>query len=80
MAKLRAHVHVKDSAGQIHVFGPDDEVPEWAQGEITHPMAWEGGELPTVRRLTDPDPAKKAPAKRAAPRRKAVGDGAAGAE
>lgn len=82
MAKLRTHVHVKDDKGLTHVFGPADELPEWAQRAITNPKAWEGGVLPTVSQLTEPTPApvKKAPTKRAAPRRKAVSNGAAGTE
>jgi len=27
---LLTHVHVYDERGETHVFGPDDEVPEWA--------------------------------------------------
>ncbi|MFE7624246.1 hypothetical protein [Streptomyces sp. NPDC057509] len=80
MAKLRTYVHVKDEQGQDHAFGPDDVVPEWAQVLITNPKAWL--EPPSASRLTEPAPVsavKKAPAKRAAPRRKvggsAVSDG-----
>jgi hypothetical protein len=69
VAKLRTYVHVTDDKGQPHAFGPDDNVPEWAQALITNPKAW--AEAPSVKRLTDPEPAPKAPAKRAAPRRKA---------
>jgi hypothetical protein len=73
MATLATNVHVTDDEGTAHVFGPADEVPEWAQVRITNPKAW--AEAPTVSRLTDPEPAKRAPAKRAAPRRKAADGG-----
>jgi hypothetical protein len=74
VAKLRTYVHVKDDKGQTHAFGPDDVVPDWAQALITNPKAW--AEAPTVKRLTEPAPAKKAVAKRALARRKAGGDAA----
>lgn len=70
MATLATNVHVTDAEGTAHVFGPADEVPEWAQVLITNPKAW--AEAPSVKRLTDPEPAPKAPVKRAAPRRKAA--------
>jgi hypothetical protein len=76
MATLKTNVHVTDSAGVSHVFGPADEVPEWAQALITNSKAWL--EPPSASRLTEPAPkpaAKKAaPAKRAPARRKAGGD------
>jgi hypothetical protein len=72
MARLALHVHVSDSQGRAFVFGPDDEVPEWTHGVITNPAAW--AEPPSVSRSTQPEP-PKAPAKRAAPRRKAADDG-----
>lgn len=68
MATLATHVHVTDADGVAHVFGPADEVPEWAQTLITNPKAW--AEAPVIR-LAEPEPTKKTPAKRAAPRRKA---------
>lgn len=75
MATLRTNVHVTDADGVSHVFGPADEVPEWAQALITNPKAWAE---PPVSRLAEPAPtpapAKKAPAKRATARRKAGGD------
>lgn len=73
MATLAANVHVTDDKGTAHVFGPADEVPTWAQERITNPKAW--AEPPSVSRLTEPEPAKSAPAKRAAPRRKAAVSG-----
>lgn len=75
MATLKTNVHVTDENGRAHVFGPADEVPEWAQALITNPKAWL--EPPIASRLTEPAPvpaAKKAPAKRAPARRKAAGD------
>ena len=38
--KLRAHVHVTDAKGNPFVFGPDDDVPAWAQKAITNEKAW----------------------------------------
>lgn len=39
--KLKAHVHaVPDEEGVLHSFGPDDDVPAWAQALITNPNAW----------------------------------------
>ncbi|GAB1326977.1 hypothetical protein ACE1SV_13160 [Streptomyces sennicomposti] len=75
MARLALYVHVSDSQGRAVVFGPGDEVPEWAQQVITNPAAW--AEAP-VNRLTEPEPepVRKEPAKRATPRRKAAGGGA----
>ncbi len=73
MARLRTYVHLTDDLGRAVVFGPDDVVPEWAQALITNSKAWLE---PPASRLTEPAPAatvKKAPAKRAAPRRKAGG-------
>lgn len=72
MATLANNVHVTDADGVAHVFGPADEVPEWAQALITNPKAW--AEPPSVKRLTEPAPAKKTAAKRAPARRKAGGD------
>ncbi len=74
MATLAANVHVTDESGTSHVFGPADKVPDWAQALITNPRAW--ADPPSASRLTDPAPSAKAPAKRAAPRRKAAGSGA----
>lgn len=41
MARLATHVHVQDDQGQNHVFGPGDDVPDWAAKAITNPNAWE---------------------------------------
>jgi hypothetical protein len=75
MATLNGNVHVTDDEGVTHVFGPADEVPTWAQERISNPKAWAEAPETTVSRLTEPAPAAKAPAKRAAPRRKAAGSG-----
>ncbi|MEV4939555.1 hypothetical protein [Streptomyces zaomyceticus] len=69
MARLATNVHVTDASGTSHVFGPADEVPEWAQVLITNPKAW--AEAPsTANRSADPAP--KPATKRATPRRKAA--------
>jgi hypothetical protein len=76
MATLATPVHVTDAEGTTHVFGPADEVPEWAQALITNPKAWAVAPKPSVSRLTEPTPAKRAaPAKRAPARRKAADGG-----
>lgn len=41
MRRLAAHVHVNDEHGKVHVFGPGDQVPDWAAAKITNPKAWE---------------------------------------
>ncbi len=50
--KLATYVHVADKSGKMHVFGPDDEVPDWAVRKITNPRAWEGGEAPVAEEPT----------------------------
>jgi hypothetical protein len=42
MAKLLTNVHVRDDEGTSHVFGPESDVPEWAQKKITNKSAWDG--------------------------------------
>jgi hypothetical protein len=77
MATLTTNVHVTDAEGTAHVFGPADEVPEWAQSLITNPKAWAEAAPTSVSRLTEPAPARKAtPAKRTPARRKAADGGA----
>lgn len=61
MARLSAHVHVRDEFGAVHVFGPDDVVPEWAVDAISNPDAWEPEESEP-----EPEPESEAPAKGAA--------------
>ncbi len=38
------HAHAVDDKGNVQsqVFGPDDEVPSWAQKAITNPDVWDG--------------------------------------
>lgn len=41
MAKLlNTYVHVADSKGETHVFGPEKPVPAWAHKVITNPNVW----------------------------------------
>lgn len=69
MATLATNVHVTDESGTAHVFGPADDVPEWAQELITNPKAW--SVPPSAQRHAEPPgPTVKAPAKRATPRRR----------
>jgi hypothetical protein len=51
MSKLKTYVHVRDESGQNFVFGPDDNIPAWAEKAITNPNVWADV------------PAEKAPAK-----------------
>jgi hypothetical protein len=46
MSALTVHVAVQDDDGATHSFGPDSEVPEWAQRKITNPKVWEDGDVP----------------------------------
>lgn len=39
--KLAGYVHVHDSEGVSHVFGPDDDVPAELAKLITNPAAWQ---------------------------------------
>jgi hypothetical protein len=41
MSALVSTVHVRDEKGTSHVFGPDSDVPEWAQRKITNAAAWD---------------------------------------
>lgn len=45
--KLNTYVHAverddKGNTTQSAVFGPDDDVPSWAQKAITNPDVWDG--------------------------------------
>jgi len=46
--KLNTTVHVLADDGETHVFGPNDDLPDWAQEKITWPTGredlWEGAE------------------------------------
>ncbi|WP_280201260.1 hypothetical protein [Nocardia cyriacigeorgica] len=39
--KLAGYVHVHDSEGVSHVFGPEDDVPAELAKLITNPAAWQ---------------------------------------
>lgn len=39
--RLRANVWVHRPGGEPVVFGPGDDVPEWAAALITNPKAWD---------------------------------------
>lgn len=54
MARLAGFVHVRDADGAPHVFGPNDDVPDWARVKIRNPRAWVDG--------ADPEPRPQAPA------------------
>lgn len=40
---LRSYVYLADDNGEVHGFGPGDDVPEWARRKITNPDVWESG-------------------------------------
>jgi hypothetical protein len=54
MARLKTFVHVTDKQGASHVFGPSDDVPDWAAERITNPKAWDG-EAPAKAADVDPN-------------------------
>lgn len=39
---LNTNVHAVGPDGQSQVFGPGDEVPDWARKAITNPDVWDG--------------------------------------
>lgn len=39
-ARLSRVVHVIDREGNPRMFGPGDDVPDWARAKITNPAAW----------------------------------------
>ncbi|WP_432794485.1 hypothetical protein [Rhodococcus ruber] len=41
-AQLFTTVYVHDEDGQTHIFGPGDDVPDWARERITNPEVWGG--------------------------------------
>ncbi|OZD74889.1 hypothetical protein CH273_25725 [Rhodococcus sp. 05-339-2] len=61
MARLAVFVHVADKNGDIHAFGPDDDVPAWAVKSITNPGVWaeapEPAKAPASPRKTAAKPA-----------------------
>lgn len=46
--RLRTFVHVHDSSGASHVFGPHDDIPAWAVERITNPKVWADAEAEDV--------------------------------
>lgn len=45
--QLRYAVHdIPDPDGNLHVFLPGNEIPDWAQEYITNPNCWVGGVAP----------------------------------
>ncbi len=48
MRKLNTHVHVTEigedgkPTGRSGMFGPADELPDWARAAITNPFVWDG--------------------------------------
>jgi hypothetical protein len=44
--KLATYVHVADEHEAMHVFGPGDDLPEWAARKIFNPKAWVDGKVP----------------------------------
>lgn len=43
--KLTKYVSLTDEDGTVHTFGPDDELPDWAEARITNPGAYESDEV-----------------------------------
>lgn len=41
MANLISFVHVMNAEGRSQVFGPGDDLPDWAREQITNPKAWD---------------------------------------
>ncbi|MFE5290204.1 hypothetical protein ACFRAQ_35075 [Nocardia sp. NPDC056611] len=49
MSQLNTYVHVQDDRMVTHIFGPDDQVPEWAVKAISNPAVWaDRDEYPSV--------------------------------
>lgn len=48
MATLNTYVHVHGPDGPV-VFGPEDEVPDWAVKLITNEAVWAEGEAPKAK-------------------------------
>lgn len=38
--KLNTFVHVHDENGAAQIFGPSDDLPDWAANAITNPDVW----------------------------------------
>jgi len=61
MASLITYVHVSGPDGRMHVFGPGDDVPDWATARITNPDVWDE---PPGAGQKRPQPAAKRAARR----------------
>ncbi|MBF6411040.1 hypothetical protein [Nocardia farcinica] len=59
MARLNSYVHCY-KGHEVHVFGPGDDVPEWARKQITRPELWDEAPQVTVDGETS-DPADGPP-------------------
>lgn len=53
MARLKTYVHLHHDHGST-VFGPGEDVPEWAVKLITAPDVWEAAPTPKKRRGRPP--------------------------
>ncbi len=56
MHRLTTFVHVTepDGEGRTGVFGPGDDLPDWAVRSITNPDVWDGPVPPHIRSGTAP--------------------------
>jgi hypothetical protein len=46
--RLKVHVSVHGGPGGTHTFGPDDDLPEWAEVKLAdNPLVWADGDEPT---------------------------------
>ena len=50
MPKLVTYVHVHDDDGRPVIFGPDDDVPDWAVKKITADGVWANEGEPKAKR------------------------------
>lgn len=56
--KLNCHVPVTDDMLRVHVFGPDDVLPDWVAAKIKNPGVWEIPPVPQGEPITDEDQAQ----------------------
>lgn len=56
MPRLRTTVHVVDQEGRTRAFGPGEDLPDWAAGQITNPDVWEGELPPHLDENGEPQP------------------------
>lgn len=53
--KLNTHVTVTNpDTGVSETFGPDDELPDWVEGQVSAEGVWEGDENPVPGQPGDP--------------------------